>query len=171
VQRRIHMLLFADDIALLAETQEKLQEMTTGIGEWATEWDMQINAKKCAAILGEGRASLKIDGEEIPTVKSFRYLGIKIGESQEDVAEERGQLVDENPGKNTPKPPYSIEAQVAGHKGRAPVEDHVRNGGYRDDHPSHKRKTESVEPGPGTDSGQGVSLKALSNELAIPSAK
>ncbi|OIR55891.1 MAG: uncharacterized protein A8A55_3363, partial [Amphiamblys sp. WSBS2006] len=56
---------------------------------WTSVWGMQINAKKCAAILEEGESGLRACGEEIQNVSAFKYLGIWIGERELDVKTER----------------------------------------------------------------------------------
>ena len=42
----ISLLLYADDIVLIAPTAEKLQSMLNIVAKWCGKWSMQINDKK-----------------------------------------------------------------------------------------------------------------------------
>ena len=72
-------ILFADDIALSAESREDLE---TKLERWRTALEdrgMRISRSKteymCTTNEEDGRESIRLDGEEIKRVDNFKYLG------------------------------------------------------------------------------------------------
>ena len=47
---QISILLYADDIALIAESEENLQDMLDLLGAWCQEWGLKVNPKKSEII-------------------------------------------------------------------------------------------------------------------------
>ena len=43
---KVSILLYADDIALIAENEKDLQKMLTKLEEWCTKWQLLLNANK-----------------------------------------------------------------------------------------------------------------------------
>ena len=80
---------FADDIALMAESEEDLQECTDDVKNVLSKVGLRFNVKKCKVMnVGEMDASIKIGDETIDTVTSFSYLGSTIsqdGRSTEEI--------------------------------------------------------------------------------------
>ena len=77
------ILLYADDIALIAPCAEGLQEMLDKLNEWCIRWKMLVNAKKTQVIhFRKGPSITRSDfqfkcGEAcIETVDRYRYLGL-----------------------------------------------------------------------------------------------
>ena len=74
-------LLFADDTALLAPDEEGLIRSLNCMVQWCAEWGVKINVAKCGIMhvrkKSVERSNLKfvIDGEEVPVVSSYKYLG------------------------------------------------------------------------------------------------
>jgi len=68
---------FADDLALLCNTQEELQEMTNSLQWNAAKVGLCINTEKTKAmIVGNNTVSaLTINGTDIEHVDNFQYLG------------------------------------------------------------------------------------------------
>jgi len=68
---------FADDIALLSNTRDALQGITTGLQNNALKVGLRISAEKTKAmIVGEQQAiPLTIDQKDIEYVDKFQYLG------------------------------------------------------------------------------------------------
>ena len=85
--------LFADDAVGLSGDLETVALFCKRISEWTTANEMQVGIKKCGIleILGNGtyysvidnlaeddelRVGLKINGEPVPVVKEYKYLGL-----------------------------------------------------------------------------------------------
>jgi hypothetical protein len=78
---------FADDLAVTVESEADAQRACQVVEEWQTESGTWFAAKK-SAVLRIGhcpkkqaermRAVVWLNGEELPVVKSFRYLGVTI---------------------------------------------------------------------------------------------
>jgi exonuclease III len=76
-------LMFADDVVLLAPDESKLRRLMHQVEVWADKWEMSIGAKKCGVMVcGESTNSLNsswtLQGQEVPVVDSYTYLGIEI---------------------------------------------------------------------------------------------
>ena len=88
--REISNLRFADDIDLIAGTEEELQELTTTQERRARAYGMEISAEKSKNLVNSRiapRSTILMNGERLEEVKSFKYLGSIIsfeGDSRED---------------------------------------------------------------------------------------
>ena len=87
--------LFADDTAIeihelensnMQENTERMQKEVDQIQEWANEWKMKINEGKTKALIISTKPAdldldsipkLKLNGEDIKPVKSYKFLGVK----------------------------------------------------------------------------------------------
>ena len=78
---RVALLLFADDLVIMANTQRELQAALEVLDKYCQLWRLQVNLKKCKAVLA-GKAKLngpiKYRGEPMEVVKEFIYLGVPI---------------------------------------------------------------------------------------------
>ena len=77
---RVSQLLFADDTALVAESEEELQQLVEGFGRVCTRRKLRINESKskvmrCTRVVGDGRMNVVLNGEVLEEVESFKYLG------------------------------------------------------------------------------------------------
>ncbi|VDP27129.1 unnamed protein product [Schistosoma margrebowiei] len=73
---------FADDLALLSQTQQQMQEKTNSVAAASVEVELNIHKGK-SKILRYNTAcinSITIDGEDLEDVKTFTYLGSIIDE-------------------------------------------------------------------------------------------
>jgi hypothetical protein len=80
-------LLFADDLALLADSPEKLRLMLQAIQRWGQKYEMKFGVRKCG-IMGFGPNAMMevrdrsewwiLDNQCIPVVTEYMYLGIPI---------------------------------------------------------------------------------------------
>ncbi|OIR55915.1 MAG: uncharacterized protein A8A55_3339, partial [Amphiamblys sp. WSBS2006] len=52
--KKLSGLLFADDLVLIAESNEKLQALATMTAQWSERWGMAANAQKCAVLKDAG---------------------------------------------------------------------------------------------------------------------
>src|SRR3984885_5948690 len=95
----INNLRFADDIDLMAESEDKLQELTTRVHESSKRFGLKINGEKTKTMtIGKKKEkiSIRLGGEELEQVKEFVYLGGVITEDAEmtkDIMERVGTSV------------------------------------------------------------------------------
>ena len=86
--KRIAVILYADDILLLAPSVHSLQKLVTIVEKELTELDMSLNTKKSVCIRFGPRyqsacCNLKsINGDDITWVTSCRYLGVWLSASR-----------------------------------------------------------------------------------------
>lgn len=81
----IKVLMYADDLVLLADTPERLQRMINQLKKYCDEWRLNVNINKSKTMVfrkGGGCYARNekwfFDGQELETVKSYKYLGINI---------------------------------------------------------------------------------------------
>ena len=77
----LSILLYADDMALLAPSLKGLQMLLTATEQYCKAWDIMLNAKKTKNLYFGKRhkpADLHLDGKVIEWVKTWPYLGVHI---------------------------------------------------------------------------------------------
>ena len=80
------ILAFADDIALIAESEQELQAMLGALYSWCNTWLLQINPTKSKVVhfrpKSQNRSSFKFmcGPSSLETVPSYKYLGIWLNE-------------------------------------------------------------------------------------------
>ena len=77
----LSILLYADDMALLAPSLNGLQQLLSATEEYCEKWDILLNAKKTKNMsFGKKHqlAKLQLDGRDIEWVESWPYLGVTI---------------------------------------------------------------------------------------------
>ena len=78
------MLLYADDIALLAETPDDLQRMLDVVSEYSRKWRFRVNPKKGKSevmVFGrKNRVAQKwmLAGKQIGETNVYKYLGVEL---------------------------------------------------------------------------------------------
>jgi hypothetical protein len=76
------MLLYADDIVLLASSAKDLQRQMNALSAFCSESHMCINVQKTKVLMFNGgrhpRANVVVDGCPVECVSSFRYLGLTV---------------------------------------------------------------------------------------------
>ena len=84
-KRRVRLLMYADDIVLLAETSEDLQAMLNVVTEYSKRWRFRLNPKKGKSeVMLFGRKPRNKDrkwwlaGVEIGETDKYKYLGIDL---------------------------------------------------------------------------------------------
>jgi hypothetical protein len=95
--RLVPLLLFADDIVLLASTPAMLRKMLVVVEEYATKWIFEVNHFKCGlSVHGSSlvsrlmaRYQWTFAGTVIPTVTEYRYLGVEFSRNTETETEKR----------------------------------------------------------------------------------
>jgi hypothetical protein len=92
----INNLRFADDIDLIAQTQEQLQELTDRVDETSKQYGLAINIAKTKvmAISKDKPMQVKINlrNEQLEQVKEFIYLGGLITEDGQCVADVKRRI-------------------------------------------------------------------------------
>ena len=78
--------MFADDIAIMAETEEDLQCMLNTLHSWCESWQLHINTNKTKIVhfklKSQPRTSFKFKcgPSELEVVPSYKYLGVWVDE-------------------------------------------------------------------------------------------
>ena len=91
----INNLRFADDIDLMAESEDKLQELTTRVHESSKRFGLKINGEKTKTMtIGKKKEkiNIRLGGEELEQVKEFVYLGGVITEDAETTKDIRKRI-------------------------------------------------------------------------------
>ena len=82
----IAILMFAGDIALLAENEADLQKLLDKLNSWCNKWKMVINHKKTQVIhfrppsVAKTQTNFTCGNANIETVEKYRYLGLVFNE-------------------------------------------------------------------------------------------
>lgn len=81
--KRLILLLFADDLAILDTSTAGLQRKLNLLSEYCRRWGLTINVKKTKAMkFSIGRLGRNdrwhVDGENLEVVRDFEYLGLKL---------------------------------------------------------------------------------------------
>ena len=91
--RRIPLLMYADDIVMLASSVTELKQMNDIATEYARKNRFRHNGEKSAVMVFTadkylkakiGRARWELSGEKVDVKTSYRYLGVDIGEKVSD---------------------------------------------------------------------------------------
>ena len=78
--RNINNLRYADDITLIAESEEELKSLFMKVKEESEKVDLKLNIQKTKTMASGPITSWQIDGEKVETVSDFIFLGSKITE-------------------------------------------------------------------------------------------
>lgn len=88
-RRRLRMLSYADDIALIVDDEEVMREMLKLL-RWLRGKGLELNAKKIKMMIfrkaggGKKKYVFKWNEEILETVKSFDYLGYTLKENNKE---------------------------------------------------------------------------------------
>src|SRR5256885_8705101 len=77
----VKVILFEDDTALIADTEEGFQKMVTVFGKECEQRSLRVNVEKskvmiCGGEEEETMLNVKLYGRKMEEVKNFRYLGV-----------------------------------------------------------------------------------------------
>jgi hypothetical protein len=81
-QYNISMLMYADDIVLLAENETDLKTMLDTLTIWCNKWRLTVNENKSgimhvrSARKSQSNCEFYIDQKRIPNISSYKYLGV-----------------------------------------------------------------------------------------------
>jgi hypothetical protein len=76
------LLIYADDTAVLAESEADLQQLLTCVEGWCTGHGMTISTIKSEVVVFNCKwrdavqVSVHVQGTRLPVSKSFKYLGV-----------------------------------------------------------------------------------------------
>ena len=76
--RNINNLRYADDITLMAESQEELKSLLMKVKEESKKADLKLNIKKTEIMASSPITSWQAYGEILETMTDFIFLGSKI---------------------------------------------------------------------------------------------
>ena len=85
-------LLYADDLAIFADSDDNLNKAFDVVNEWCKVCDLKVNVEKCNVIhfrrkkTEQTRCVFKIGEQIIQTTQSYKYLGVVLNEFLEDKA-------------------------------------------------------------------------------------
>ena len=90
----VEVLLFADDLMMMAESEEALQHNMQELNDRLEEWEMKANWQK-TRVMRIGRkkdvCNVEVNGQEVEQVEVMKYLGVMISsdESMDSEVEQR----------------------------------------------------------------------------------
>ena len=76
--RNLNNLRYADDTALMAESEEELKSLLMKVKEESEKVGLKLNIQKTKIMASGPITSWQIDGETVKTVANFIFLGSKI---------------------------------------------------------------------------------------------
>ena len=82
----ICILLYADDIVLLSDSEEKLQALLNHLNTWCNKWQLVINSDKSKIVHFRKRVreqssfEFKVGSQQLHIVNEYKYLGVKLNE-------------------------------------------------------------------------------------------
>ena len=76
--RNINNLRYADDITLMAESEEELKSLLIRVKEESEKFGLKLNLHKTKIMASSPITSWQIDGKTVETVTDYIFLGSKI---------------------------------------------------------------------------------------------
>ena len=77
-RRNINNLRYADNITLMAESEEELKSLLIKVKEESEKAGLKLNIQKTKIMASGPITSWQIDGEKFETVRDFNFLASKI---------------------------------------------------------------------------------------------
>ena len=83
---KICMLLYADDIAIISENEQKLQKLLNHVHEWCKKWQLNLNIDKTQIVhfrksqKQRTKFEFKIGLDKVMVVSKYKYLGTFLDE-------------------------------------------------------------------------------------------
>ena len=85
ISYKLHLLKYADDIVLLANSREGLQNSINRLEEFCDGWNLSINIEKNYKVLifnkPAHRTQFLVYGKSLEQVKEYKYLGVMFSEN------------------------------------------------------------------------------------------
>ena len=85
-ERQVPILLYADDVAIISETETDMQAMLNVVREWCNKWNMSVNLTKTKAMhfripnSNLTQTKFLFGNDEVKYVKYYKYLGVYFDE-------------------------------------------------------------------------------------------
>ena len=100
--------MYADDMALVAESRSEMQHMVKALDKACERWGMHISVDKTKIVaVGEqepDHSPISIQGQALEEVESFPYLGGEVGEGGDCEAEEGKHYISDTKAQDFQKP-------------------------------------------------------------------
>ena len=82
-EEKLSILLFADDVVILANSKEEMQQLIDQVSRFSRELDVKFSKEKCMIMeidTGEHRENSKImlNDVEMLETKKYKYLGLEL---------------------------------------------------------------------------------------------
>ena len=77
VRRNINNLRYADDMTLMAESEEELNSLLMKVKEESEHVGLKLNIQKTKIMASAPSTSWQIDGETVETVSDFIFWGLQ----------------------------------------------------------------------------------------------
>ena len=79
---RLHVLLYADDTIVMAETPEQLQKALNAVSDYCSQWNLTVNTSKTKIVIfSRGKVRRYPDfvfgSDKLDVVDEYVYLGVK----------------------------------------------------------------------------------------------
>ena len=78
------MLIYADDVVLIADEEATLQDMLNVVASFGNEFSLSFNSKKCGVLIVNkpemGIENFRVGNVAINRVKEYTYLGVVFNE-------------------------------------------------------------------------------------------
>ena len=77
----INNIQYADDTALIADSEQDLQNILNEVNTEGQKWGLKINKKKTKVMKisrAPSKITIKLNNEKLEQVQNFRYLGVKL---------------------------------------------------------------------------------------------
>jgi len=80
--KNVSLLMFADDVALIAKSETDLQRMLSLLNRWCKNWKLSINGEKCKVIHFRFKGKLQSEHQfmcgdiNIEYTNQYKYLGL-----------------------------------------------------------------------------------------------
>ena len=91
--RNINNLIYADDTALMAESEEELKSLLMRVKEESERAGLKLNIKKTKIMASSPITAWQIEGGKVEVVADFLFLGSKITADRDCSREIRRQLL------------------------------------------------------------------------------
>ena len=88
---KIAILLYADDVVLMAESDVDMQILLNIVDEFAADLDVKFSGNKCKVMGNYGVGPLRLGGSVLDIVASYPYLGVELGMNN-DPAKKKSKL-------------------------------------------------------------------------------
>ena len=86
----VPLLMYADDVVLLASSPDQLQRMLDAVTVFAERWQFSYNIEKSAVVVADARADPEprsdarshewlLAGKTLPVLDQYKYLGLEVG--------------------------------------------------------------------------------------------